>query len=150
MTKYDSQLVIAEKEGLKNGAVNGASTGVFICALCIFYGVGLYAGARFIGLNRAEYPECILDPSFSYNCFGGGQVIQTIFSIIGGAAAMGIVGNLLYFIIFIYLFYFIYIQSFFSIIFILYYKIIFRSKYFIHRNCKERSLQDFPNYRQKT
>lgn len=68
-----------------------------IFTMCAMYGVGLYSGARFIGLNREEHPECGLTGAAGFVCFSGGTVVQVLFAIVGGVFALGIVApNLSY------------------------------------------------------
>jgi ATP-binding cassette subfamily B (MDR/TAP) protein 1 len=59
--------------------------------MCVMYALGLYAGARFISLNRAEYPQCGVTGAAGYVCFSGGTVIQVLFAVVGGVFALGIV-----------------------------------------------------------
>jgi ATP-binding cassette, subfamily B (MDR/TAP), member 1 len=89
--RYDVHLATAEKIGRKKGLVSGVGQGIFVGVMCSVYAIGLYAGSRFIELNRSEYPECIENPEASYNCFSGGTVIQVLFAVIGGAFSLGIV-----------------------------------------------------------
>ena len=88
--RYNAHLATAEKAGLGKGLASGAGQGIFSFVMCALYGVGLYAGARFIAVSRGEHPECGL-ASGDYQCFTGGAVIQVLFAVVGGVFALGIV-----------------------------------------------------------
>ena len=88
--RYDAHLATAEAAGVRKGLAAGAGQGIFILTMCSMYGLGLYAGARFIGINRADHPECGLTGE-GYQCFSGGTVVQVLFAIVGGVFALGIV-----------------------------------------------------------
>jgi len=89
--RYDKHLATAEQVGRKKGIVSGIGQGIFVGVMCSVYAIGLYAGSRFIAVNRVDYPECIYNPDARYECFSGGTVIQILFAVIGGAFALGIV-----------------------------------------------------------
>ena len=81
--------IVALPRGLLHGCATHALTvPSFPFCRMLFYGVGLYAGARFIILNREQNPECVLSPGLD-KCFSGGEVVQSIFALITGAAALG-------------------------------------------------------------
>jgi ABC-type multidrug transport system fused ATPase/permease subunit len=88
--RYDKHLETAQKAGYKKGWIGGANAGIFWIVLMLFYGVGLYAGARFIILNREAHPECVFNPILD-KCFSGGEVVQSLFALISGAASLGFV-----------------------------------------------------------
>ena len=71
--RYDTQLAVAEAAGIKKGYTSGVSQGTFVFVLNLMYAIGLYAGARFIVLNREDHPDCV-DDYTPYYCFSGGQV----------------------------------------------------------------------------
>lgn len=89
--RYDIHLETAEKVGRKKGIVSGVGQGIFVGVMCSVYAIGLYAGARFIAVNRVDFPECTFNPEARYECFSGGTVIQILFAVIGGAFSLGIV-----------------------------------------------------------
>lgn len=95
--RYDAHLATAEGAGVRKGLASGTGQGIFVFTMCSMYGLGLYAGARFIGINRADHPECGLTGE-GYQCFTGGTVIQVLFAIVGGVFALGIVAPNLGFI----------------------------------------------------
>ena len=89
--RYDKHLAVAMAAGLRKGLASGAGQGIFVSTMCFFYAVGLYAGARFIALNRLEHPECGVTAAAGYACFSGGTVVQVLFAIVGGVFSLGIV-----------------------------------------------------------
>jgi ATP-binding cassette subfamily B (MDR/TAP) protein 1 len=89
--RYDSHLATAEAAGLRKGLASGAGQGIFVSTMCAFYAVGLYAGARFIALNRLDHPECGVTAAAGYACFSGGTVVQVLFAVVGGVFSLGIV-----------------------------------------------------------
>lgn len=95
--RYEKHLAAAEKVGRSRGLVSGVGQGIFYFTMSALYAIGLYAGARFIALNRQEHPECVFDPT-AYVCFNGGTTIQVLFAIVGGAFAMGLVAPNLSFV----------------------------------------------------
>ena len=92
--RYDTHLATAERAGVKKGVLAGASQGVFLFTMAALYAIGLYSGARFIGLNRDAHHECDafgnVNGSASFACFSGGSVVQVLFAIVGGAFSLGI------------------------------------------------------------
>ena len=90
--RYDACLESAERAGRGKGSAAGAGQGIFVSTMCAFYAIGLYAGARFIALNREQHPECgtAAGGEVGYECFSGGTVIQVLFAIVGGVFALGI------------------------------------------------------------
>jgi ATP-binding cassette subfamily B (MDR/TAP) protein 1 len=89
--RYDACLKSAEIAGRKKGFAAGAGQGIFVSTMCAFYAIGLYAGARFIALNREHHPECGTSAGGGdYDCFSGGTVVQVLFAIVGGVFALGI------------------------------------------------------------
>jgi ABC-type multidrug transport system fused ATPase/permease subunit len=89
-SRYDAHLATAEAVGVRKGLAAGAGQGIFVFTMCAMYGLGLYAGARFIGINRSDHPDCGLTGE-EYQCFSGGTVVQVLFAIVGGVFALGIV-----------------------------------------------------------
>jgi ATP-binding cassette subfamily B (MDR/TAP) protein 1 len=91
LSRYDAFLKVAEVAGYKKGLMGGISGGCIWLVIMTFYGVGLYSGAWFVVLNRRANPDCVYNPLLA-PCFSGGQVIQSLFALITGAAALGLVG----------------------------------------------------------
>jgi ABC-type multidrug transport system fused ATPase/permease subunit len=92
--RYDHYCKTAMNAGISKGIKVGLGTGVVFFIIYAMYGIGCYAGARFIKESRDSNPSCVNSPDGA-GCFSGGQVVQTFMSVFLAAASMGQLGQLL-------------------------------------------------------
>ncbi|KAL2644767.1 hypothetical protein R1flu_012354 [Riccia fluitans] len=71
--KYDSDLAIAERAGIRLGYTDGIGLGILICITFSTYGMAMWYGSRLVSTGEAT----------------AGEVIRVIFAVVMGGSAMG-------------------------------------------------------------
>jgi ATP-binding cassette, subfamily B (MDR/TAP), member 1 len=90
--RYDKQLANAELAGQKKAVTTGLAVGVMLFTLYAIYAIATISGATFVIASINSNPLCVIPTT--PNCFTGGTFLQTLTSVLLGAASVSAVGPL--------------------------------------------------------